>query len=250
MKISASIVVFQTPKESLIRLLQALHVNNIVIDNSPFDKLGKICAKFPKTTYLHVGKNIGFGAGHNRAVEYLDNQGLLGEFHLILNPDITLFENTVEILAHYLSLHPNVGLVAPKILNPNGTLQPQCRQLPTPLDMIARRVLKGEALKHFNFKHEMQYMDYEKSFEAPFIQASCWMVRSQTYKQIGGFDERFFLYMEDVDFCRRIAKIAKIIYYPQAQITHEWGRGSQKSLRYFVLHVKSALQYFLKHTMR
>ena len=147
MKISASVVVYNTSPKQLENLLESLHVKTVVIDNSLDNALEKVCEIFPHVVYLYMDKNIGFGAGHNNAIFYLKEHKVLGNFHLILNPDIVLLNDTVEILAKYLDNHLDAGLVAPKILNPDGSLQYQCRKLPTPIDIIARRILKGAALK-------------------------------------------------------------------------------------------------------
>lgn len=244
--ISASLVLYKNDKKEIHTLLSQLNLPCHIIDNSPTNALKPICDTFPQATYTHKEKNIGFGKAHNEAFKTLEQKKKLGKYHLILNPDIEFKANILNPLASYLETHDTTGLICPKILNPNHTLQPQCRLLPSPQDMIKRRVLKQERLKHFNYLHELHVSGYNQIFSVPFIQGSFWLIRSDLYKHLKGFDERFFLYMEDVDFCRRLHEKSDILFYPHVHVTHKWQKGSNKNFKLFALHVISMVKYFNK----
>lgn len=244
--ISASLVLYNNDENEIQNLLKQLNLPCAVIDNSPTDKLKSVCENNPQTIYMHQKKNLGFGKAHNLAFKTLKKEKKLGKYHLVLNPDIEFDADILTLLSFFLESNKNLGLVSPKMLNTDGTLQPQCRLLPSPLDMIKRRVLKKESLKHFNYTHELHASGYDKTFSAPFIQGSFWLVRSKLYETLGGFDERFFLYMEDVDFCRRLHKVSDILFYPDVSVKHRWQKGSNKNLKLFALHIISMIKYFNK----
>ncbi|PID48146.1 MAG: glycosyl transferase family 2 [Proteobacteria bacterium] len=244
--ISVSIVLYKNNKKQIANLLSQLSLPCLIVDNSPEDNLKEVCKSFSSIIYLHIKSNLGFGQAHNLAFKQLKNARKLGKYHLILNPDIYFNENILHILATYLENHENTSLISPKILNLDNSLQYQCRLIPSPLDMIKRRLLNKDRLENFNKIHELHISNYDKIFKSPFIQGSFWLVRSDIFEQLKGFDERFFLYMEDVDFCRRLNEISNIIFYPHASVKHEWKRGSKKSLKLFALHVISMIKYFNK----
>ena len=92
----------------------------------------------------------------------------------------------------------------------------------------------------------MQDMDYKKTFPVPFAQGSFLVIRTELFRQLGGFDERYFLYMEDADLCRRVNEVSELRYCPKAEVIHKWGKGSHKNFKLFCIHVKSMIAYFGK----
>ncbi len=245
-EVSVSLVLYENSPKQINNLLLELSMPCVVIDNSPTNILEPICKNFSSIIYLYVKKNIGFGKAHNKAFKILQQKNRLGKYHLILNPDIQFNKNILNSLINYLEANKNIGLISPKILNFDNSLQHQCRLIPTPFDMIKRRLLKKENLEKFNKLHELHISAYDKVFKAPFIQGSFWLVRSSLFEKLNGFDERFFLYLEDVDFCRRANEISNVIFYPDVHVKHEWQQGSKKNLKLFTLHVISMIKYFNK----
>jgi len=244
--ISASLVTYNNSKEEIKPLLESLKVKTIVVDNSRQDTLREVCASIENVTYIFSNANLGFGTAHNNGIKYLKEQGELGEFHLIVSPDITFDDSAIDTLTQYLHDNPDVGLVSPKLLDPDGSLQPQCRILPTPIDLMARRALPGKFAEQFNARHEMHASGYDKIFTVPFIQASCWLIRSEIFDTAGYFDERFFLYMEDIDFCRRVNEVSRVVFYPEVSVTHPWNKGSRSNWKMLKLHVRSMVKYYNK----
>lgn len=139
------------------------------------------------------------------------------------------------------------GLVMPKILYPNGEVQYLCKLLPTPLDLFGRRFIPFKAFQEKrNAWYEMHWSGYEKVMEVPSLSGCFMFIRTDILKRIGGFDERFFMYAEDLDLCRRIGEIARTMYYPQASVFHEYEKGSYKNRKLLRYHICSIIKYFNK----
>ena len=248
-KISASIVLY---KEDIIELKKAvvsflktdLSKKLYLIDNTP-NKQFKNVFNQKEIEYIAVGKNIGFGAAHNLVLEKIKN---FSNFHLVLNPDVTFSEKTIPNLIEQLEANEKISMIAPKVLFPNGKHQFSCRRYPTILELFARRI---PVFKSF-FKKTIDNGIYkDKNLENPFFAeyiTGCF----QLYKTIDlialkGFDERYFLYMEDVDICKKIDTLDKLkLFYPNEEIKHVLKKGSEKSIKLFFRHTFSVIKYFRK----
>lgn len=147
--------------------------------------------------YIKSEKNIGFGAGHNIAINLIKN---ISNYHLILNPDISFGTGVIESLIDNFSKNPNYGIIMPKIVYPDKSLQTCAKLLPTPFNLILRRLIPKSRLLH---NYELKSYKYDRVIEAPFLSGCFMLCRTLTLTKINGFDEKLFLYMEDVDICRR-----------------------------------------------
>jgi GT2 family glycosyltransferase len=248
--IIGSIVVYKNPSQQVQQAVDsflntAMNVRLYVIDNSPEDKLREVC-KDPRIVYVFNGRNIGFGAAHNIAIKSSLNQA---PYHLVMNPDVYFEPGVLEALVEFASGRPDVGLLMPKILDPNGTLQYLCKRLPTPTDLILRRFLPGALKPLFRerlARYELRDHDYSRTMSVPTL-SGCFMLMSSTaLAESGLFDESYFLYLEDVDLCRRIHQRFKTLYFPQVSIYHCNGKGSYRDVRLLKYHVVSAFRYFQK----
>lgn len=251
MDIIASIVLYCTDRELLTKAIGSFLDTNLVvklylIDNSPTPVLKDIVAD-PRIEYIFNDANLGFGKAHNIALQ--KSQGF-APYHLVLNPDVMFPAGTLEALHAYMEQDIKVGLVMPKIFDARGELQYLCKRLPSPVDLIQRRFI-SEGLKPYLFKERMaRYAmldkDYNQVFEAPFLSGCFMLLRSEAIALSGGFDERFFMYMEDVDLSRRIHRHFKTMYYPHVHIFHGNARESYQFGKFLWVHIKSAIQYFNK----
>lgn len=224
----------------------------IVVDNSSQDKTPEIIAsKFPGVTLVH-SKNVGFGAGHNKAIKQIMGKS---RYHLVMNPDVYFNSNVLEKIIAFMDEHADVGMVMPKILYPpdNGEerIQYLCKELPTPLDLIGRRFLPGflksiPPLKKRFDRYEFRDRDYNQIMEVPHLSGCFMMLRAEVFETVGLFDERFFMYLEDVDFSRRVNAKYKTIYYPKVSIYHHYHKGSYKQFKHLKYHISSAIKYFKK----
>ncbi|MDR1814664.1 MAG: glycosyltransferase [Tannerella sp.] len=245
--LNASIVLYRhkpdTLKDLVDVLTQAQNVSQIfLIDNSPVNNL--IFSDIQKTKYIHNPKNLGYGKAHNIAIRETIKQGI--EYHLVVNPDVIFKPEILPQIETYMSEHQDVGLLSPKMFSPEGELQYQCKLLPSPSDLIFRRFLPSKWTQKRQYCYEMRASGYDHIMEAPYLQGSFMFLRTETLMETGLFDERFFLYPEDIDLTRRIHQKYKTIFFPEAQIVHKHERASYKSLKMLIIHTREMIKYFNK----
>lgn len=240
--LSASIVAYKNPAPVLTRAINSF-LDSVrdsvlyVIDNSPTDALRHI-ASDPRVIYIHCRKNIGFGAAHNVALRSVMQHST---YHLVLNPDVYFDASVLPELRDFMDANPDVGLVMPKVLSPDGTVQRLCKLLPTPWTLFVRNFLPPLADRE-NFTYELQFADYDRLLDVPFLSGCFMFLRMSALKRVGLFDERYFLYGEDLDLCRRIHQHARTVYYPHAVIYH-----NQEKANGLLFHkIRNLSRYFSK----
>lgn len=241
--ITASIVLFnenlETIKKTVDSFLQTpLEKKLYLIDNSPVNDLESHFNHL-EIDYIYVGNNIGFGKAHNLVLDKINS-----DFHLILNPDVEFQSNVISNLIKVLLNEPKVSFITPKVLYPNKEIQFVCRKHPTFFDLINRKL---KISKNNISKNEYQDQGLEKPFYPDFIHGCFMLFKTKDFKRLKGFDERYFLYMEDADMCKKIDDLGKKkLFYPEIEITHQHQKGSSKSIKLFFYHLSSAFKYFLK----
>jgi GT2 family glycosyltransferase len=222
-----------------------LDVKLYLIDNSPSDQLRNISLD-ARVEYIHNPSNPGFGAAHNIAIKKAMSDGT--DYHLVLNPDVRFDGAVLKTIVEYMNSNPDVGNLMPKVVYPDGSNQYLCKLLPTPYDWIGRRFnpLKG-MVERRNEKFELRFTNYNEIMEVPYLSGCFMFLRLSALKTIGLFDEKIFMYGEEVDLCRRlIANGYKTIYFPKATIVHHFQKGSHKSLKLTIVGIESAIYYFNK----
>ena len=241
--VTASIVLFNENLETLKITVDSFLKTPLVkklylIDNSPKNSLEKHF-KHSEIEYIFVGDNIGFGKAHNLVLNKLNS-----DFHLILNPDVDFSPEVIPTLIKEIKNNPEVSFITPNVIYPNKEKQFVCRKHPTFFDLINRKL---KISKNQIIKNEYQNKDLSKPFYPEFIHGCFMLFKTKDFKQLKGFDERYFLYMEDADICRKIDNSGKKkLYYPNIEITHQHQKGSSKSIKLFFYHLSSAFKYFLK----
>lgn len=244
--ITASVVTYHTPLNDFYRLIRCILDSSIdlvyIVDNSSNDSLRLHIPRDTRVVYIH-SDNLGFGHGHNIALDLAFK--LNPQYHVIINPDTYWKNGVIETLEQYMNSHQQCGLVMPQILYPNGEIQYLCKLLPTPIDLFVRRFIPFYRKKQNN-KFELRFTGYNKEMEVPSLSGCFMFVRISTLKQIGVFDERYFMYAEDVDLCRRIGAVSKTIFLPETYIYHKYEKGSYKNLRLLKHHIISVIKYFNK----
>lgn len=246
--ITASIVTFHTKHTNLSRLIQCVMNSPVeklyVVDNSSNDELRDFVKDNARIRYIH-SLNLGYGSGHNVAIrKSIEDKS---DYHVVLNPDIYWEGDVIGELARYMDENPDVGQVMPKIVYPDGSTQYLCKLLPTPMDLIGRRFIpvKSYQDKH-DYKYELHWTGYDRLMEVPSLSGCFMFMRTSVLKQVGGFDERFFMYAEDLDLCRRIGEISGTMYYPAVSVVHEYEKGSYKNKKLLKYHITSIIKYFNK----
>lgn len=251
--IHVSIVTFENNETVLGQTIDCVLASSVtrlsIVDNSPSTKIQTFIEKLKndRITFLRPGGNLGYGKGHNVALRISLEESC--RYHLVLNPDIFFQKGTLEALKNFMDSNPDTGLVMPRILSPSGELQYLCKQLPRPFDLIARRFLPEWLKKNFKNRsdhYEMRNADYNNIIEAPCLSGCFMFLRCSVLPRSGCFDERYFMYLEDLDLSRRISADSRAVYFPGASANHYHDKGSYKSLKLLSYHIKSAVQYFNK----
>jgi GT2 family glycosyltransferase len=245
-----SIVVSYNCLESLKLCLQSLTdqkgVDNeiVVIDNDSGDGTQEYLKKEGIKAILSTS-NLGYG----RAVNLAANEATM-KYLFILNPDTEVPSGSLNALYRYARASEEIGLISPVLRHPDGAPQLSARHFPGRLDFLVGR---GSPLFKLGLAREKTagyiWPENENPLEVPAVSATAVLIERELFCRIGGFDERFFLYLEDLDLCLRIRESGlKIMLLPSVQITHRW-RQSSRNRRYFALyhHHLSVWRYFAKH---
>ncbi|QNM85189.1 glycosyl transferase family 2 [Polaribacter pectinis] len=215
-----------------------------LIDNTP-TKFFEYVFVDKDIEYVAVEENIGFGSAHNRIINTVNT---LSKFHLILNPDVSFKTGVINSLIQELESHSNVAMIAPKVLFPDKSHQYSCRRYPSAAELLARRFsFLKPIFKGVIFKGTYRDKNLNEPFFADYITGCFHLYKTEDFVSLNGFDERYFLYMEDVDICKKIDVLGKKkLYYPKVEIIHVLKQGSSKSVKLFFKHTSSAVKYFLK----
>jgi len=245
--ISGSLVLFHNEPElyggAISSFLNSCDGTLHIVDNS-VKALKHELFRHPRVKYLFVGRNLGFGAAHNLALTQLT---LPSDVHLLLNPDISFDSEVLPSLVKLLQMEADIGAVMPRVIYPNGTHQHLSKLLPTPIDLILRRFLPITLLKeHINRRYELHALCQDRNNDIPSLSGCFLLIRTAILQDIGGFDERYFMYMEDVDLVRRVGDVARTVYCPSISVTHDYGKGSYHNAKLLSYHLKSAVKYFNK----
>jgi len=249
--VTASIVVYNSGLPDIDSLLKRLQVDPcirrwVVVDNGSSNEV-RDAVQGMGGLYVQSGENLGFGRGHNLALKHL--AGVDAPYHLVLNPDIEFDAGTLGRLVGMMDATPEVGLVMPKVVYPDGSIQYLCKLLPMPIDLVLRRFAPG-IIKRLAQKRiaafELRNFDYAAPAHIPYLSGCFMFTRRSVLEAVGGFDERFFLYMEDLDLCRRMAAKARLLYWPEASVTHIHQKASYKNFSILRLHLVAAITYFNK----
>jgi GT2 family glycosyltransferase len=218
----------------------------IVFDNNSNDDTTNIIkSRFPKILLIESGRNIGFGAANNAAAKLAR-----GKYLFFANPDMFLDNGSLRALMDTFESYPDSGAVVARLRNTDGSFQPTCRNFPNFYNIFFSR---GSVLNHKKLavKAGKTYTigDFNEVSDVPAASAACMLIDKQFFKDIGGFDQRFFLFMEDTDLSLRIYQAGRKIYFvPQASALHHWGKGSSVSpIKRSWYHHISVWRYYLKH---
>jgi GT2 family glycosyltransferase len=247
--ITGSIVTFHNNKKVLHEAMKSflntsLNVKLYIVDNSADDSIRTLCTD-QRCEYIHMGKNVGFGTAHNVAMRRAVEES---RYHLVLNPDIFFDGGVLEKIVDYMDAHPEAGQLMPKIHYPSGEVQHLCKLLPTPTDLFLRRFFPWlPGAEERNRRYELLDSGYDKIMNIPYLSGCFMFLRTSAIKEIGYFDERIFMYIEDCDLTRRIHERYQTIFYPEVHVVHHYTKGSYKNLRLMLYNIHGAFIYFSKY---
>lgn len=245
--ITISIVTYNTNLEELKKcfcsLTSPLISKIYIIDNSRQKYIENFCEGYANVEYFACD-NIGYGPGHNIAIrKVLD---LDSKYHLVLNSDVYFAPSALEKIAKYMDERENVAMVQPNIVYPDGRMQYTCRLLPTPMNLIFRRFLPNSMVEKMNVRYMLKFSDHNFEVNIPYHQGSFLFFRVECFKKVGLFDERFFMYPEDIDITRRMHKFYKTMFWPEVTIVHAHRAESYKSKKMLKIHMINMIKYFNK----
>lgn len=185
--------------------------------------------------------NGGFGAGHNTVLPKLAS-----DYHFILNPDILLFEDTLSALAEWLAAHPAAVMARPELHYPDGRLQALPMRRCSVRPMLYRQLPFLKFLAKYNAEYIMAGADLSAPTQIEFCTGSFAAVRTADFKAVGGFDEKYFMYVEDADLTQKMLTRGEVYLVPQCKATHAWHRAAHRSLKPCLQQTRSLLRYFVK----
>ena len=261
MSVDVSIIIVHTYEKAKLRqTLRGLRraapkvsYEVIIVDNNPAAGVEDMLKmEFPGTRYRALEKNFGFGGGMNRGIEMAK-----GRYTLIFNPDIIVGVGSLEAMVEYMDVNPDVGICGPRLQNPDNSLQYSCYRTPKLLLPIARRTPFGK----FGYGKRMvdDYLmvgeSHDEIMEVDALIGAALFTRTTLLHAIGLFDERFFMYYEDNDLCRRVWESgSKVVYLSEAKMMHYHRRASadgglfaQLASRFTWIHIASFVKYWLKY---
>jgi GT2 family glycosyltransferase len=247
--ISASIVIYNSDISQLKTVIQSYAPDKnrllYLIDNSPVQtNVNSILADNSNIKYYFLGENKGYGAGHNIAIKLAMEAG--AEYHVVLNPDLKFEPYIIDKIADFMSMDSTVAQVMPKILNERGELQYLCKLLPTPADLFSKRFLPLKSVEKLLMRYQLKHADYNKQMNVPCLSGCFMFFRTSAFNSVGLFDERFFMYAEDIDITRRMHRMYKTVYYPEVSIVHVHKAESYKSRKMLKVHIVNIIKYFNK----
>ena len=243
-------------KDDLFECLQSLREASArpgtatvtVADNDSRDGSPELVeADFPEATLLRTGANLGFSGGNNRVLETFTT-----DYVLLLNSDATVEPGGLDALIDFADAHPDAGIVAPKVLNPDGSIQFSCRRWPTFAAGMFRNVYLGKLFPGNRPASDylMQDFDHNSVRDVDWVSGCAMLLRRDLLKRIGTLDEKtFFMYCEDMDICLRAHEIgSRVVYFPGTVVTHAIGKSSDRAAdRMIWEHSRSMWKFYQKH---
>lgn len=258
MKVSFVTVAYNTP--NLIRvLLRGVEQANFtfpfeyfLVDNGSDGTADMVRERYPWVTVIKPGQNLGFARACNMAIDQSK-----GEYVMLTNPDLTIFSGEMEKLVAHADVIQDGGVFGPWVENPNGTRQESCARFPHALTPLVRRTALGRSSwgKRMLDAYHMRDIDHRQAHDTDCMYGAAMLIRRKMIDHIGGFDERFFMYYEDVDMCRRAWKAGwRVRYVPDARFVHYHQRESVIRAPWEIvtnrltrIHIASGIRYILKY---
>jgi GT2 family glycosyltransferase len=244
--LNISIVLYNHSLSEITPLIETIRKSATVsdiflIDNSPVKNTD---FNTQYANYHFTGKNLGYGSAHNVAIRQTIEQGI--PYHLVINPDISFDPSILIKIEEFMNNNSDIGLLMPKVLYPTGEIQYLCKLIPTPFDLIVRRFLPINWTQNRTDKFEMRESGYNHIMDVPYLSGCFMFLRTEALQKVGLFDERFFMYPEDIDLTRRIHRRYRTVFYPEATIIHHHAHSSYINARMLIIHIKNMVKYFNK----
>ena len=220
----------------------------LVIDNNSKDQSSRMLKEdFGQVKLLENKRNLGFSSACNQGI-----RKSRGRYILLLNPDTEFTSGGISKMVEFMGAHPRVGICGPKMIDSQGKVHFSCRSFPSYLTAIS----SGQSILNRFFPHNplsrkylLKDQNQSQKKEVDWVSGSCLLIKREVFEKIGLLDERFFMYVEDVDFCYRAKNAGFSVYYfPNVEIIHHIGESTKKrKLRMQVEHHRSMYHFYRKH---
>jgi GT2 family glycosyltransferase len=237
----------RTCLDSIVRTETSIRCEILVIDNASSDRTVQVVEQsHPQVGLIPNRQNLGYAHANNQGIE-----NSTGRYVLLLNPDTEIQGNALNSMLGFMEENPNIGALGPKLLNPDGSMQPSCREFPRfstllwEFSGLSRLFPRSKIFGRWR----MGYFDFDRITEVDQPMGSCLMLKRETLNQVGSFDENFPMFFNDVDLCYRIKAAGwKIFFYSDAQVTHYRGASTSKAKRRMIwLSHLAFYRFFKKH---
>lgn len=207
----------------------------LVIDNNSSESLDPI-KNTEGAELMELGENIGFGAAHNKIL----GAGI-GKYHFVVNPDITVSDDVLSGMVDFMEENPDVSMLIPTVLNSDGSVQYLPKEIPT-----FKNIFLGRIFSSVRDEYVWKDKKIDAVTDVGFCTGCFFCIRGEVFEAMGGFDERYFMYLEDADLTLRAKKFGRTVIAPQFSVTHRWERASSKKIKFLLIHTVSALKFLLK----
>jgi GT2 family glycosyltransferase len=247
---TASIVTYKNPPMMIRNAIESIFsekpdVELHIVDNSPTQALRSSLVDTP-VKYHFNGCNVGYGRGHNVAISACSES----KYHIVINPDIVVIPPAIHTLSSFMDRNPDIGMVCPRVVGPDGAIQHLNKRYPTLLDLFIRRFsppIVASLLKKRLDAYEMKDKGYDSVCDVESMTGAFMFCRRDVLERTGGFDPRYFMYFEDFDLSRQFQQFGyRTVYCPLATVTHLWERAAHKSLRMTFVFMINMFRYFHK----
>jgi len=262
-KVSACIVTFNNVKyieKAAGTLLDSVKSPDIefrlyVVDNGSTDGTAELLTeKFVNNPLydgnfflMKTGANIGFGAAHNKMLDVMRSD-FQSDYHCVVNPDVVIEDDIIEKMVTFMENPANADVLqlSPRICFPDGRDQILGKRTPHFIYLLSSRLRRGNEPSRLLRRYAMLDEDYTKPFPIKNATGCFMFFRSATFKEVGGFDERYFMYFEDCDITREINRRGRVLFFPDAVVYHVWARDSKRNFKLKKIHIESCLKFYLK----
>ncbi|HOS93983.1 MAG TPA: glycosyltransferase family 2 protein [Armatimonadota bacterium] len=219
----------------------------VVVDNASIDdSVARVRERFPQVRVIQNPANVGFARANNQGAHECS-----GDVLLLLNTDTEVREGALEALTDFITSHDDVGIVGPRLVSPDGSVQSSCRTEPGLLNALLEALALTRLAPRSRLfgRPEMTWFDHHSALDVDYVSGACLAIRRELWNQLGGFDEGFFFYGEDADLCRRARQAGfRVAYFPEAEVLHLGGASAARvGPRKAIEGYRAALRFARKH---
>lgn len=246
--LSAAIVTYNGKEQavsavnSVLKHTKKYPLSLYVIDNASTDSTADEIEKIEGVTLIRKQENLGFGGGHNAVLSEISSK-----YHAVINPDIELDSDVLSRLVDTLESNDDIVMITPKIMGKNGQEQHLPKRHPTFRYLFLGRLSRlGGVFKRIRKEYTREEEAFEGLVDIEFCTGCFFLIRSEIFKKIGGFDNRYFMYMEDADLSREALKYGRVVFDNSICVRHLWKRESAKSIKFLFIHLSSSFKYLKK----